>query len=950
MLKTLGKLELVDSAFGRAKPLTLLAYLALEGPMTRRQLRTLFWGNSAEAGNSLRVTLSQLRTVLTDGIFVQGEQVRVDLTCDAALLLRAVQEARYTDALALYGGPFLPGGAPHSTELEEWWAETRDYLASRAAQAALALGEAAASTGDWAQGGASAAQALDILSGGSALALLERAYRLLRAADDPAYELLLAPYDLPLPPLSPEQAQASLMPPGLRLLPAPEGAFVGREDELDWLLRHVPSSRLVTVRGLGSSGKTRLVQALLTQPSLRPHFQDMVWLAADRETPDTLLTAIGQQFGLTAQPVTPAALSRRLSGRRVLLVLDGADDLGPELALWRDLSEWLPQVHVLLTARAALGLGGEQVLALRGFALHAGPLGAAHPARQLLTQGTGPEAALPPLSPDLEEDLDALCRLVSGLPLALLHIGRLRQKLSLAQLRQTLTRDLRTLETDTPGTRSFQEVWHSTARRLTGAEQAAVQALSALHGPFDAQAAAALDVPLALLARLHDLSFLEVRGDGQFEWLPLVAAYARHGQSAEERAAAQARAAQMLLRALAERSGRWSDPAVRRWGEDHEQDIHHALTWGLERHAPELREALASTLLFYEATMSYPQGLELYLRLLASPHSPAARPALLAGAAWFASRQNRLGEAQQWAEQALALLPADDWAIWMLLENTLGNVATLQQETGRAAEHFSRALDGAVHLGDVSRQITYLGNLAMVQTDSAASAANYLHALGLCTRAGDEERRSPLIGGWAYIQLFQLDPGETGLAFQLLQGQITRLTELGLPVPPYLHLYLAHAALVLGDAARAQDAAVLAHQAAQDRAELVFEMSALLMVGRAQARQEHYDLGIRTLTQGLRQACAAQHAETVTDALLFYAEAVTHQRGVCSPLWLRSWTRTKFTPVQARLYGYLTAHPSDDPTTAGPPLDVWLGLQLLAQLETQGPPTGRGGSPGSSSS
>ena len=932
MLRTLGKLELVDSAFGRAKPLTLLAYLALEGPMTRRQLRTLFWGNSAEAGNSLRVTLSQLRTVLPDGIFVQGEQVRVDLTCDAALLLRAVQEARYTDALALYGGPFLPGGAPYSTELEEWWAETRDYLASRAAQAALALGEAAASTGDWAQGGASAAQALDILSEGSALALLERAYRLLRAADDPVYELLLAPYDLPLPPLSPEQAQASLMPPGLRLLPAPEGAFVGREDELDWLLRHVPSSRLVTVRGLGSSGKTRLVQALLTQPSLRPHFQDMVWLAADRETPDTLLTAIGQQFGLTAQPVTPAALSRRLSGRRVLLVLDGADDLGPELALWRDLSQWLPQMHILLTARAALGLGGEQVLALRGFAMQAGPLGAAHPARQLLTQGTGPEAALPPLSPDLEEDLDALCRLVSGLPLALLHIGRLRQKLSLAQLRQTLTRDLRTLETDTPGTRSFQEAWHSTARRLTGAEQAAVQALSALHGPFDAQAAAALDVPLALLARLHDLSFLEVRGDGQFEWLPLVAAYARHGQSAEERAAAQARAAQMLLRALAERSGRWSDPAVRRWGEEHEQDIHHALTWGVQEEAPYIREALSSALQLYEASSRYKAALELYddLEKCTSLLSPL-KADLLNGRAWFTLRLGLWEAARTRAVEACLLLHPDEQGLRMKLENILGIAALSTGDAAAAQTHFRRALEGSLILRDRSRQITYLGNLAGSQEQLGAfgeSSESYRQALILTALPGEEARRSALVGGWAYLQLFRIPDGQVEQATQLISGQITRLSELDLSVPPYLYIYLAWAALMLGDASRAQIAARQARELAQANNEQAYELDAALVHGRALAHGGEHETGEELLMDSLRHACALRRPDAIIDALLFYAEAQSF--GGTIPRWITDLPLESLSPFQQRLYKQLLMAPSAQIGLGGQPIDVWLALQLLS--------------------
>ncbi|WP_145975605.1 NB-ARC domain-containing protein [Deinococcus gobiensis] len=933
MLRTLGNLELIDNAFGRAKPLTLLAYLVLEGPTTRRQLRTLFWNDSTEAGNSLRVTLSQLRTVLPDQIIVEGEQVRVELQCDAALMLQAVQEQRYADALSFYKGPFLPGWGQHGAELEEWWGQTRDYLASRAAQAALGLGEAAASTGNWAQGAAYAAQALGILTEVSSLPLLERAYRLLRAANDPAYELLLAPYDLPLPSLSPEQAQASLMSPLARSLSSSD-LFVGRSSEMEWLLRYIPVSRLVTIHGLGGSGKTSLARAVFAHPGLRLHFHEMVWIAADHGTSDALIERVSEHLGLSA-PVTSDTLAQRLAGRRVLIVLDGADDLGPQLASLHQFNQQFPLIHLLLTARSAQGLSREQTLLLRGFQLPEGPLGKTHPARQLLAQGAEQED----LQEGEEDQLDALCRLVSALPFALLQVGRLRRTLSSAQLRQALTHDLRALETDSSasGMTGMQEIWRSTAARLTVVERNGVQALSALHTPFGAELAEALSIPPALLARLHDLAFLEKCGDGQFRWVPLVAAYARYAQSPEQRAAAQAYAAHVILNAMNDRAELWADPVVRTWGVVHEQDIHAALRWGVEHSAPELSGALNSTLLFYETAAQYQPALNLYLDLLGLSGTSETQPALLAGAAWFASRLNLLDEAQQWAERALNLLPLDAWSVRMPLENTLGNVASLQQDAARAEVHFSRALDGAIHMGDISRQITYLGNLAATQPDAAASAVNYLRALSLCTRLGDEERRNPLIGGWAYIQLFRIERGDVEMAFELLNGQITRLTELMLPVPLYLHLYLACTALTLGHALQAQESATLAYQAARERRELAFEISALLMVGRAQAWQGLYTSGLQTLLHGLRQACAARHAEGITDALLFYAEAITRQQGGRAPLWLRTWHPTRLTPYQNRLFLDLLSQLSADALAPTPPLDVWLSLQLLIQLEVQPP-------------
>ncbi|MFC5848928.1 NB-ARC domain-containing protein [Deinococcus petrolearius] len=939
MLRTLGTLELTGSAFGRTKPLTLLAYLALEGPVSRRQLRTLFWGYSPEAGNSLRVTLSQLRAALPGVIQLGGEQVSVDMPCDAVLLMRAVQDQLYADALTLYGGPFLPGWGQHGPELDDWWSATRDHLASRAAQAALCLGDAAAATGDWTQGATFAAQALAILGGIAPTPLLERAYRLLRAADDPASELLLAPYGLSLPVLSPEVAQATFVPHILRLPAAPETAFVGRQDELGWLLRHVPTSRFVTVRGLGGSGKTRLVQAALAEPALRSHFSDLAWISVGETSPQTVMDTIGTSFGLTTSPVTLAALARRLADRRVLLILDGADALAAQPAVVHDLLQWLPQLHVVLTARTALYPHAGHVLPLGGFPLPEGALPADHPARQLLAQGAQ-DAGRPPLqTTETVEELDAICRLVCALPLALMQAGRLCRTMPPAQVSRALRRDLRALEAGSPQepqAGSFQNVWNTTFQGLTADERAATLALSAVQGPIDIDLMTALELPFGLLIRLHDLSLLELSSDGAFTWHPLAAAYARHSGSAPQRAEVRAALATVMLRLLNERAGEWATAPMRHWAQAHDPDIQDALDWGIATGAAQMRAVLESVVQLYEVRAQYEGGLELFQQLRSrTTGAHPLWPDLLMGAAWFAFRLGRWHDAQAWAEEALGRVPPDAPALRMQLENTLGSVAMARQDPGGAEVHFRRALTGSVQLGDTARQMSYLGNLAttqFLQGAYPASAESYRQALSLSTAHSDEARRSPLVGGWAYLQLFWLDDGAFRTAFHLLEGQIARLTELGLPVPAYLHLYVSYAALLLNNLARALAAAQLARDVAHANKEVAFELDATLMCGRVQALGGDPAQGLTTLTAGLRQACRLSRAEAVRDALLFSAEAQLQLPGNGSPAWLRQLPRASLLPFQQRLYDRLLAQPPGEGDTTDPPLDVWLALQFLADL------------------
>lgn len=138
------------------KATALLAYLAVsEQPQRRATLAALLWPDNDEqrARGALRRTLSVLRTALGDRwLDVEGETIdlhRVNVRIDVAEFRRAIQTARFDDAIALYRGDFLQGfSLRDSTAFDDWQAAQTDALRSEYASALAQLVAIAERAGD----------------------------------------------------------------------------------------------------------------------------------------------------------------------------------------------------------------------------------------------------------------------------------------------------------------------------------------------------------------------------------------------------------------------------------------------------------------------------------------------------------------------------------------------------------------------------------------------------------------------------------------------------------------------------------------------------------------------------------------------------------------------------------------------------------------------------------
>jgi predicted ATPase/DNA-binding SARP family transcriptional activator len=651
----------------------------------------------------------------------------------------------------------------------------------------------------------------------------------------------------------------------------PPTPTIGRETDLARLRELLSRQRLVTVVGPGGVGKTRLAVEAARGVS-DAELVSLAAVAAAQDVASAIVGALDVQLRSGEPP--DAALVRRLSADRKLLVLDNFEhvlDAAPLVTLLLDAA---PGLTVLVTSREPLRLRAERVMRLE-------PLSPKAAVRQFTTLLELRDHSLADLDTDAAEEV---CRRLDGLPLAIeLAAGRVGL-LSVTELARRLRVNLSALG---PGARDAPPRQRTLAATLEWSydlarpeEQAALCALAVFSGGATLEAAEAVTgVSLEVLDALVAKNLAIARGN-RILLLETVRDFAR---------------------------SRLADPDVDRRHADHFAAL-------AERAAPELRRTSSTALM--ETLDTEVDNLRAALRWALAHAEPVLALRLASALSSYWTMRNLQVEGQRWLAEGLEL--AGEQVPDALRAKALAAYAShlFIEESAEGAEAALReSLDLYRALGDTAGYANSLQVLASLRlwfhrVDEAYTLACEVERLAV--ESGAEETRIES------LQTQAMMAPTLELALEIGDRVLTARREAG-----NLRMY-AQVMASLGYTALFHDDPATARRLSEQALEVVPPTDAFGTAlaegnaGLAALLQGDVERARAAFTRGLRIAREHQHAEVFSEALyglgavaaldgddLLAAElrGVSEQAGAAGmdPVIQARMDARFFAPVRARL-------------------------------------------------
>ena len=572
---------------GRTSGTAVLAYLAVHNKaIDRAQLHHLLWPDLPEkkAQVSLRRTLYDLKKYLGAG-FVQSNRQQVQLGsgsqlyCDVHHFEQALASCpthsctdqcicaaclpQHTAVAQLYREDFLTGfDYPYSTEYEAWQRQQTAYFHNQMRQLLQRLSHSYAHQNDTPEALRHAHRwlSLDPLdetavrqlmtlyaqSGQRNQALAQ--YHACTARLQDYLGLIPTPETLALYEMIKQgeivsDATANTAPPSYKTKVTsaktpdlPLTPFLGRQAELaqiEQLLLN-ENCRLITLVGLGGSGKTRLALQVLEQyGALFGEGTAVIFLSHVTQA-DYLVPAIldGLNLELHGRAAPQEQLINYLRHKKTLLVLDNFEQL---LTAVDNITYILQQTNVklIITSRRRLNLSHEWLIDVAGLtypATLAPPhkstshieLAQDNSAVQLFVQTAQRQQPRFQLTPTNNPAIIRICHLVEGLPLAIELAATWIRTLTPTAIVAEIERNLDFLSTRSanqpPRHRSLRIIFEQSWKNLTPNDQQTALQLGLMPASFS-RAAAEHIVPqatLSSLANLVDNAFLRLNSEGLF--------------------------------------------------------------------------------------------------------------------------------------------------------------------------------------------------------------------------------------------------------------------------------------------------------------------------------------------------------------------------------------------------------------------------------------------------
>jgi predicted ATPase/class 3 adenylate cyclase len=534
----------------------------------------------------------------------------------------------------------------------------------------------------------------------SGAALKELGSHRLRDLQQPEQVFQLLHPDLPagFPPLQTLSTHPNNLPQAL-------SSFIGREKEVDEVKQRLSSTRLLTLTGVGGTGKTRL--SLQVAADRMEEYPDGVWLVelAPLSDPALVPHAVATVLAVREEPGVPLpqTLAQHLKAKHLLLVLDNCEHLlSACAALTQALLQQCPHVTVLASSREGLGIAGEVVYRVPSLSLpdaaHLAPDRAGlmpaliqYEAVQLFIDRASAAVASFAVTNQNAPAVAQLCVRLDGIPLAI-ELAAVRVKaMSVEQINGRIEDRFRLLtggsRTALPRQQTLRALIDWSYDLLTEGERSVLRWLSVFSGGWTLEAAEAVCTGngieewevLDLLAQLVQKSLVnheEAGGEGRYRLLETVRQYAGDRLlEAGEAAPPRDRHFRFFLQLALQAEPLLQGPDLRAWLdrlETEHDNLRAALTWSLANSEVESAVRLADSLQgFWYLQGHQSEQREWLAKLLAllGTARTAARATVLAHAGEAAMEQGDLRIARSLYEESLS--------IWRELKDPQGTAYSL---------------------------------------------------------------------------------------------------------------------------------------------------------------------------------------------------------------------------------------------------------------------------------
>ena len=570
------------------------------------------------------------------------------------------------------------------------------------------------------------------------------------------------------------ETSPSGLPQAVYNLPEVSNWLLGREREvaeLSALLRQ-PDVRLVSLTGIGGTGKTRL--AVEVAAALLAHFpQGVYFVALERVSRgEGLIFEIAQTLKIkeTKGQNLFEAIKANLKGQRLLLVLDNFEQLiecSPTLA---DLLSAVPEIKLLVTSRVALRISWEREFQLDPLGLPDDKTPLAnirqllnYPAVALFVERAAAMKKNFALTTENAGDVTAICQRLDGLPLALELAAARIKLLTPHQILERLSDRFKLL---TAGSlelpahyQTLRGVIDWSYELLEPSEKQLFMRLAVFAGGCTVEAAEQIcnaqnDLELEVLDGLESLShknlLKEQPGkDGQPRCLMLqtIREYALEKLERSLEAGALHRTHAAYFGELAENTNKMLRGPQKQLALnilDTEYDnVRLAISWGLKQRDSEVAGRLAGSMWSYWSARSYLSEGRAYLEEIFSLTEPGpdVQAKILLAYGYVRQLQGDYPVAQDCYDQSLALLRelGNKAAIATLLNN-YGNLADNLGQYEKAERCFKESQTLCLEVADpwgAASNLNNLGNIASNRGDYSTAEKCYRECIELLRKAGD---------------------------------------------------------------------------------------------------------------------------------------------------------------------------------------------------------------------